>query len=225
MQRSVQLKNPAGSGQTLRYRLMKRVLDLLVATLVLLCLSPLFLVCALLVRRSSAGPVLFRQRRVGQHGREFTCLKFRSMYSDADPAPHQAYVAAMIKGEAAGYGEGDERLYKLVDDPRVTPIGRWLRRTSLDELPQLSNVLRGEMSLVGPRPPIPYELENYDARHLARLAVKPGITGLWQVSGRSRTSFEDMVRLDLEYIQHPSILFDCLILVRTIPAVVAPLAA
>ncbi|HLT18153.1 MAG TPA: sugar transferase [Thermomicrobiales bacterium] len=208
-------------NQAFWYRLAKRLFDLTGAALLLVCLSPVFLVCALLVRFSSPGPILFRQQRVGARGREFTFLKFRSMRVDADPALHREYVARFINGAAEQQAGANGSMYKLVHDPRVTPVGRWLRRTSLDELPQLINVLRGEMSLVGPRPPIPYELEHYRPEHLRRLAVKPGITGLWQISGRSHTTFEEMVALDLEYIQRASFMTDLGILLRTVPVVLA----
>jgi exopolysaccharide biosynthesis polyprenyl glycosylphosphotransferase len=200
-------------------RLTKRLLDATLAALILLALLPLLAFCALAVWRSSPGPILFRQRRVGAGGREFTCFKFRTMRADADPALHRDYVTAFIAGEAERHEGAAVAVYKLVGDPRVTPAGRWLRRTSLDELPQLWNVLRGEMSLVGPRPPIPYEVARYRPEHLRRLAVKPGITGLWQVSGRNRTTFEEMVALDLAYIERSSFLFDLWILLRTLPVV------
>lgn len=203
------------------YRISKRLFDLAGSSILLLLLSPIFLVCAVMVRLSSPGPILFRQQRVGARGREFTFLKFRSMRVDADPAMHREYVANFIKGMAEQHSGSDGPMYKLVDDPRVTPAGRWLRKTSLDELPQLINVVRGEMSLVGPRPPIPYELEHYEPEHLRRLAVKPGITGLWQISGRSKTTFEEMIALDLEYIERASFKTDLSILVRTIPVVIS----
>jgi lipopolysaccharide/colanic/teichoic acid biosynthesis glycosyltransferase len=149
----------------------------------------------------------------------FSLLKFRSMTANADPEVHRAYVANFIKGEEKPTETGDTALYKLVSDSRVTRVGGFLRRTSLDELPQLLNVFRGDMSLVGPRPPIPYEVEHYQPHHMARLAVKPGITGLWQVSGRNTTTFERMVELDVEYIQRRSLMMDLEILLRTIPEV------
>ena len=207
------------SQQDRPYRLAKRLLDVMLASLLLLALSPLLALCALVVRFSSPGPILFRQVRVGVGGRPFTFLKFRSMYVDADPALHRAYVTEFIQGRAEQQAGRRGAMFKLADDPRVTRVGRWLRRTSLDELPQLWNVLRGQMSLVGPRPPIPYELAQYQPAQLRRLAVKPGITGLWQVSGRSCTTFEEMVELDLDYIAHPSLARDLLILLKTIPAV------
>jgi exopolysaccharide biosynthesis polyprenyl glycosylphosphotransferase len=202
------------------YRFGKRAFDIVVAAALLVLLAPLMAVCALAVRRSSPGPVIFRQERAGERGRVFSFLKFRSMYVAADPAPHRAYVAAFIRGQAAREAMAGLPLYKLGDDRRITPAGRWLRKTSLDELPQLWNVLRGEMSLVGPRPPIPYELEHYRPEQWGRLAVKPGITGLWQVSGRSRTTFEEMVALDLDYIRRQSFALDLAILLRTIPTVI-----
>ena len=203
------------------YRIAKRLLDVTVAATMLIILAPVFAVCALAVWRSSPGPIIFRQERVGLRGQTFTFLKFRSMYHRVDATPHREYVTAFIRGEAAQQADGDKQVYKLVADSRVTPVGRWLRRTSLDELPQLWSVLRGEMSLVGPRPPIPYEVEHYRPDQLARLAVKPGITGLWQVSGRSSTTFAEMVALDLAYSQQQSFWFDVAILLHTIPAVLA----
>lgn len=202
------------------YRLAKRAFDVVGAAGLLVALSPVIALCAIAVRRSSPGPIIFRQERVGERGKTFAFLKFRSMYVAADTAPHREYVAAFIKGQAQQQ-QTDVPLYKLGNDRRITPAGRWLRRTSLDELPQLWNVLRGEMSLVGPRPPIPYELEHYHPEQYGRLAIKPGITGLWQVSGRSRTTFEEMVALDLDYIRRQSFGLDLLILLRTIPTVIA----
>jgi len=201
------------------YRITKRLFDIVVASLLIVILLPLLLVCAMLVWRSSPGPILFRQVRVGAQGREFMFLKFRSMRVDADPAIHRDYVAKFINGQAEQQHADNGTMFKLVEDPRVTRAGRFLRKTSLDELPQLFNVVRGNMSLVGPRPPIPYELEHYRPEHYRRLAVKPGITGLWQVSGRSHTTFEEMVALDIEYIRRASILTDLILLIRTIPVV------
>src|SRR5262249_13606103 len=182
-------------------------------------LSPLLLVCGLVLRLDSIGPILYRQERFGERGRRFTMFKFRSMYHEVDSLVHRQYVAAYIQGRAVPQTTSGATIFKLVDDPRITPVGRWLRRTSLDELPQLWNVFRGDMSLVGPRPPIAYELENYESRQLLRLAVKPGITGLWQVSGRNGTTFEQMVTLDLEYIRKASLALDLFILMKTIPVV------
>lgn len=200
----------------------KRAVDIAGSSLGLLVLFPVLLVVSALVKLTSRGPVLFRQARVGQHGRNFTFLKFRSMYRNSDCRPHQEYVSRFIAGKARmkESADGKASAYKLVDDPRVTPFGRFLRKTSLDELPQLLNVLSGEMSLVGPRPPLPYEFVCYGTWHRRRIAeVKPGITGLWQVSGRSRTSFDEMVRLDLRYARKWSLSLDLKILLKTPAAV------
>lgn len=199
----------------------KRVMDVTGSLLALILFSPILIVAALLIKLTSKGPVLFRQRRVGQHGHTFDCLKFRTMDLESDSKVHQEFVTAFIKGQmgvsANGNGHGVVPApFKLTQDPRVTPIGRMLRRASFDELPQFLNVLRGEMSIVGPRPPIPYELESYDAWHRRRLLeVKPGITGLWQVMGRSRTTFDEMVRLDLRYARAWSLWLDLKIILRT----------
>jgi exopolysaccharide biosynthesis polyprenyl glycosylphosphotransferase len=205
------------------FRMTKRLMDIVGSLLALMFFSPIFLVVALAVKRTSQGPVLYRQRRVGQHGKSFWFLKFRSMYVNNDAAVHKEYVQQLIAGKANvqpsnGSGQG---VYKLTKDSRITPVGGFLRKTSLDELPQFLNVLKGEMSLVGPRPPIPYEVEAYDIWHRRRLLeAKPGITGLWQVSGRSRIKFDDMVRLDLQYARNWSPWMDIKILARTPAAVV-----
>jgi len=172
---------------------------------------------ALLVKLSSKGPIFFKQQRLGQFGKTFTFLKFRSMYANNDHKIHQNFIKRVIKGEHDGKAEGGGKaVYKMTNDPRITKIGRFIRRTSLDELPQFINVLRGDMSLVGPRPPIAYECEEYEIWHRRRvLEVKPGITGLWQVKGRSRIRFDDMVRLDLQYARTWSIWLDLQILWRT----------
>jgi lipopolysaccharide/colanic/teichoic acid biosynthesis glycosyltransferase len=200
----------------------KRGIDLLGATLLTVALLPLFAAIALLVKRSSPGPVLYVQERLGRNGRPFRFYKFRSMRHDADDAIHRQFAAMFINGDNDGCRErnGGKDVYKLERDPRITGIGYWLRRTSLDELPQLFNIIRGEMSLVGPRPPIAYEIENYQPWHLERLKVTPGLTGLWQVMGRSQVSFDEMVHLDLHYINHWSLLLDLKILLRTLPVVV-----
>jgi lipopolysaccharide/colanic/teichoic acid biosynthesis glycosyltransferase len=203
--------------------IIKRAMDIFGSALLVILCAPLLLIIAAAVKMSSRGPVLFRQDRVGQYGRSFTFLKFRSMCADNDPSVHKEYVTKLIAGEAErmpshAAGEG---VYKLAQDTRVTRIGRFLRKTSLDELPQLLNVLRGDMSLVGPRPPIPYELAAYQTWHRRRLLeVKPGITGLWQVTGRSRVKFDDMVRLDLRYAMSWSPWLDVKILARTPGAVI-----
>ena len=201
---------------------LKRMMDVAGSTAGLLLAAPLFLAVAVAIKATSPGPVFFRQRRIGQYGTSFVFLKFRSMYENNDSSTHKEYVRQLIAGTAekhASDGDGDG-VYKLTRDSRITRVGAFLRRTSLDELPQLINVLRGEMSLVGPRPPVPYEVEAYDIWHRRRLLeAKPGITGLWQVSGRSRVKFDDMVRLDLQYARTWSPWVDVKILLRTPAAV------
>jgi len=197
----------------------KRTLDVAGAAAGVVILSPIMLVTALAVAVSSRGPVIFRQSRLGRGGKPFVLFKFRSMRTDSDDTAHREYVANLIDGkhDEINQGDADKPLYKMTVDPRVTSVGRFIRRTSLDELPQLFNVLRGEMSLVGPRPPLPYEAERYRAWHLRRiLEVQPGVTGLWQVEGRSTTSFDDMVRLDLRYAQTRSFWLDLRIILRTV---------
>jgi lipopolysaccharide/colanic/teichoic acid biosynthesis glycosyltransferase len=196
----------------------KRMIDVIGSMVGLVLFSPVFLIIAVAIRLSSKGPVFFRQLRVGRYGTPFVFLKFRSMYLDNDPHLHEQYVMRLIAGrvEPQGAGGNGKGVYKLTSDPRVTRVGAFLRKTSLDELPQLWNVLKGEMSLVGPRPPIPYEVEAYQIWHRRRvLEAKPGITGLWQVSGRSRVKFDDMVRLDIRYTTARSIWLDIKILLRT----------
>jgi lipopolysaccharide/colanic/teichoic acid biosynthesis glycosyltransferase len=200
----------------LRYDTLKRGLDIFVSLVLLTTLSPVLLLIAALVKLGSRGPVLFRQVRVGYLARPFTMLKFRSMHTGVDDRVHRDYVSSFIKGAGQIQGSGQNGFFKLTNDRRVTPLGRLLRKTSLDELPQLWNVLRGDMSLVGPRPPIAYELEQYAPWHRRRvLEAKPGITGLWQVTKRSRTTFDEMVRLDLRYIRTRSLWTDIKILVAT----------
>jgi exopolysaccharide biosynthesis polyprenyl glycosylphosphotransferase len=202
--------------------ILKRAIDIVGSTVLLILCSPSFLVIALAVKLSSKGPVFFRQRRVGQYGRSFTFLKFRTMYANNDPTVHREFVTKLIASREHGTESGNgEKVFKIKDDKRVTRIGKFLRRTSLDELPQFLNVLWGDMSLVGPRPPIPYELAAYQTWHRRRLLdVKPGITGLWQVTGRSRVKFDEMVRLDLRYATTWTPWLDLRILVRTPLAVI-----
>ena len=205
------------------FNAVKRAMDVAGSLLALIVLSPLFLAIALAVKLSSDGPIFFRQKRIGRHGLPFVFLKFRSMYINNDTAKHKEFVRRMIaNGSDPGLkDENGEVVYKMTSDPRITKIGAFLRRTSLDELPQFINVLKGEMSLVGPRPPIPYEVEAYDFWHRRRvLEARPGITGLWQVTGRSRVKFDDMVRLDLQYARTWSPWMDLKILLRTPGAVV-----
>lgn len=201
----------------------KRIMDVAGSLLALALFSPVFLAIAAAIKATSRGPIFFRQRRIGQFGKSFTFLKFRSMYVNNDAGIHREYVKLLIAGKAVkqpSNGNGDGH-FKLTQDSRITRVGSFLRKTSLDELPQFINVLAGKMSLVGPRPPIPYEVESYAVWHRRRLLeVKPGITGLWQVSGRSRVKFDDMVRLDLQYARTWSPWMDIKILLRTPGAVV-----
>jgi exopolysaccharide biosynthesis polyprenyl glycosylphosphotransferase len=200
--------------------LVKRLVDVTGSAFGLALLAPVMLGVAALIKRGSPGPVFFRQERIGAGGRRFMVWKFRTMRHDTSDAAHRELIGRLLKDEdAAQVTAAGERVYKLVNDERVTPVGRWLRRTSLDELPQLLNVLRGEMSLVGPRPPVDYEFEAYDLWQFDRLQVKPGITGLWQVSGRSRLTYREMCELDLQYVRHWSLWLDLRILLRTIPVV------
>jgi lipopolysaccharide/colanic/teichoic acid biosynthesis glycosyltransferase len=200
----------------------KRCLDIACSSLLLVAFLPLFAAIALAIKVTSEGPVFYPQTRIGQGGRTFTLFKFRSMFRDSDDSQHRDYVTRMIAGTQVPQGrEPGAAVYKIVNDPRVTPLGKILRRSSLDELPQLLNVLRGEMSLVGPRPPLPYEFACYRDWHKRRvLEVKPGLTGLWQVCGRCRTTFEDMVRLDLRYARQWSLWLDLKILFQTPAAVI-----
>jgi exopolysaccharide biosynthesis polyprenyl glycosylphosphotransferase len=198
-------------------RVIKRTFDLIASALAILLLLPLWLLLALLIKLDSKGSVFYTQERVGMDGRVFLLYKFRTMKADADPEIHKEYQRAFIEGRAeANLGDAGKPTYKLLADPRVTRVGKWLRRTSLDEVPQLLNVLMSDMSIVGPRPPIAYEVEAYALWHRKRLDMKPGLTGLWQVSGRNRLPFEEMVRLDLFYIENWSLLLDVKIILRTV---------
>ena len=190
-----------------------RALDLMATVAILLLLAPALLAIALLVKLDSRGPVLFRQQRVGRNQKLFLVAKFRTMQHGADHDVHRDYMLALI--------ESGTPAPKLAGDARVTRFGSLLRRTSLDELPQLWNILRGDMSLVGPRPSIPYEVEHYPTHWYERFTVKPGLTGLWQVSGRSEVSLERMIELDVEYVRRRSVWFNAWILLRTIPAVLS----
>lgn len=202
--------------------LIKRSMDIVGSAVALIAFSPLFLALSAIIKLTSKGPVFFRQARVSQYGKHFTFLKFRSMRASNSDSIHKDYVKNFIAGKSeTSTTQGQKApVYKITNDPRVTAIGRFMRRTSLDELPQFWNVFIGEMSLVGPRPPIPYELEAYDVWHRRRLLeVKPGITGLWQVQGRSSTTFDEMVRLDLQYSRTWSPMLDIKILLDTPRAV------
>lgn len=201
----------------------KRVFDLAASTVGLVVISPLMALVATLIKIDSPGPVLFRQTRIGKNGQPFTFYKFRSMVPNADERVHQEYYRKLINGQAEAYSDGsqDGGVLKMVNDSRITRFGRFLRKSSLDELPQLFNVLKGEMSLVGPRPPIPYEVEEYNEWHKRRLEAAPGITGLWQVRGRSRVSFDEMIQMDIEYIERQSLWLDLKILLLTPQAVIS----
>jgi lipopolysaccharide/colanic/teichoic acid biosynthesis glycosyltransferase len=194
------------------------VLDVTVAALALIVLAPLMLVIMAAIRLESRGPILFRQRRLGRSRAPFTVNKFRTMRVGVSHDVHREFVLSLIAGAQPLQADG-KPLFKLASDDRVTRVGRFLRRASLDELPQLWNVLHGEMSLVGPRPPIPYEVEHYPPHWFARFAVKPGVTGLWQVSGRSKLTLEEMIALDIDYVRQRSPWLNLWILLRTVPAV------
>ncbi|HEX5505753.1 MAG TPA: sugar transferase [Thermomicrobiales bacterium] len=212
-------RRPRGRLRQRCYLCAKRLLDVAVAAGLLLLLAPVFALVAVVIRRDSPGPVFFRQTRVGRHGRPFTMYKFRSMRSGANEAVHREYFLGLLVAEGAGEAPA---VFKVPNDRRVTRVGRILRKTSVDELPQLWNVLRGEMSLVGPRPPIPYEVEAYEPWMRRRLDVQPGITGLWQVCGRSRLTVTEMFRLDIDYVERQSFRLDLRILLLTIPTVLSP---
>ncbi len=199
----------------------KRVFDVILASVVLVLLSPLLALVALVIRLDSSGPLLFRQERYGRGRKPFVVFKFRSMHDGVSPDAHRRYIAQLATAE----DEVGPGLKKLVDDPRVTRVGRLLRRTSLDELPQLVNVLRGEMSIVGPRPALAYELEFYEREHYARFLVRPGLTGLWQVRGRSEIGFHGMLALDAEYARTSAPRVDAVILLRTPLAILRGKAA
>jgi lipopolysaccharide/colanic/teichoic acid biosynthesis glycosyltransferase len=200
------------------YRWTKRALDLTLGLVLVLMLLPLLIVVALLVRVTTPGPAIFRQERIGKNGRSFIMYKFRSMYADTDQCVHREAIERFIKGELLDDSNSTLR-YKLVGDARVTRVGAILRKTSTDELPQLFNVIRGDMSLVGPRPALAYEVAHYSDAAYQRLSVPQGLTGLWQVSGRSRVSWDDAIALDVEYTQRCSLLFDCKILLLTVRTV------
>jgi len=193
------------------YAVIKRLFDIALASLILILTFPLCVVVAALVRSTSAGPVIFRQPRCGKDGTTFTCYKFRTMVDGAEKRMAEVLPLNEVTGP----------VFKARNDPRVTPIGRWLRKTSIDELPQLVNVLRGDMSIVGPRPPLPEEVAQYTPRQSRRLSVKPGLTCLWQVLGRSQIPFDEWLVLDLEYIGRRGFWFDLGLVLRTIPAVIS----
>ncbi len=209
----------------LGYRAAKRALDVVAASLGLVLVSPVLVAVAVAIIIESGGPILFRQQRLGLGGRPFTVYKFRSMFSAADQQSHQAHVRDLIRRDGAemeptGPGRSEAVWVPIAADPRVTRLGAFLRRSHLDELPQLINIVRGEMSLVGPRPPIPYEVEVYEERHLRRLSVIPGLTGLWQATAWGKVSFDEGVALDLAYIDRRSFWFDLQLIFRTLGQII-----
>ncbi len=191
----------------------KRMCDVIASLLGIIMLIPVWIIVALAVRLSDGGPAFFTQKRVGLDGTTFTMFKFRTMHVDAE-----AMKASLAEANEADASAGNSVMFKMANDPRITRIGAFLRKTSIDELPQLFNVLRGDMSLVGPRPPLPSEVAQYEPRVLGKFAVRPGITGLWQISGRSNLSWDETVHLDLSYAQHRSLTLDAWIMLQTVPA-------
>lgn len=210
----------AGGIRPLVTRLAKRLLDLIVAVACLAVAAPLLLTVAVTIRLTTPGPALFRQTRLGKDRRPFVLCKFRTMYTGCPDDVHRQYVRKLLTEDEPPAG-GREGVFKLERDARITPVGRLLRRTSLDELPQLINVIRGDMSLVGPRPALPWEAEMFQAGYFGRFAVPPGLTGLWQVSGRNSLTMKQGLELDIEYVRRQSLAFDLWILIKTIPAVLS----
>ena len=198
------------------YQRTKRVLDIIFTLLILIPLCIVIVIVAVFIRLDSAGPIFFRQKRVGQNGVEFNILKFRSMYVNSDDSRHREAITKYMNGQTLGESTAGDLTYKVVDDPRVTRVGRFLRKTSIDELPQFFNVLRGEMTLVGPRPPLSYEVDLYSLRDMLRLSGKPGLTGPWQVYGRSRVSFQAMVEMDIAYLQRQALWEDLKLIAFTV---------
>jgi lipopolysaccharide/colanic/teichoic acid biosynthesis glycosyltransferase len=199
------------------YLKVKRILDIIFTLLILIPFVVVIVIFAVLIRIDSKGPVFFRQKRVGRNGVEFYMLKLRSMYVDSDDSVHRESIKLYMNGAALNENVDADNQYKLADDPRVTKVGRFIRKTSIDELPQFINVLRGEMTLVGPRPPLPYEVEEYGPREWIRLSGRPGLTGTWQVYGRSRVPFKKMVEMDIEYLGQQSLLEDLKLIALTLP--------
>jgi len=199
------------------YLRIKSLLDIIISLLILLPLCLVIVIVAVFIRLDSAGPIFYRQKRIGLNGAEFTMYKFRSMYINNDDSFHRQAVAEYMSGQKLNGDVTSDTSYKKTDDPRITRVGRFIRKTSIDELPQFFNVLRGEMTLVGPRPPLPYEVEEYGPYDHLRLAGKPGLTGNWQVYGRSRVTFQNMVEMDIEYLQQQSLWKDLKLIVLTIP--------
>jgi len=216
---SLRAAAPGGVG-SLAMRLPKRLLDLAVATACLALLAPLLVLVAALIRSTTPGPALFRQIRLGRDQRPFVLYKFRTMYTGSPDEVHREYVRKLLTQDQPPDG-GRRGVFKLEHDERITPLGRLIRRSSIDELPQLLNVIRGDMSLVGPRPALPWEAEMFDAVHFARFIVPPGLTGLWQVSGRNSLTMRQGLDLDLQYVRRQSLALDLWILLKTIPVVLS----
>ena len=204
----------------LKYLRLKRLIDILFTLIILIFLLIITIIVAVMIRLDSPGPIFFRQKRVGFNGVEFDMLKFRSMYVNSDDAAHREAIAKYMNGQKVSDSIDGSLSYKQVDDPRITKVGRFLRKTSIDELPQFFNVLRGEMTLVGPRPPIPFEVELYSEHDRLRLQGKPGLTGYWQVYGRSRVPFASMVEMDIDYLQKQSLKEDLKLVALTVPVMV-----
>jgi lipopolysaccharide/colanic/teichoic acid biosynthesis glycosyltransferase len=211
---------PSGTVRGPAMRLAKRLLDLTVATAALTLLSPLLVIVTVLIRLTTPGPALFRQTRVGRNEQLFVLYKFRTMYGGCSDDSHREYVRALLTDDSPPTG-GERGLYKLEGDARITPLGRFLRRVSIDELPQLLNVLQGDMSLVGPRPALTWEAELIEPAYHQRFRVLPGLTGLWQVSGRNYLTMRQGLDLDIEYVRRQSFAFDLWILLKTIPVVLS----
>ena len=204
-------------------RILKRSTDIVASIAVLAFGFPFFLAIALLIKLTSKGPVFFKQERVGENGASFALFKFRTMRTDCDDSLHKEFTRNFIQGRLPepSLDAGKSEVYKMTDDPRITAVGGVLRKTSLDELPQFINILRGEMTIVGPRPPLLYEYECYDEWHKLRLKVRPGLTGLWQVNGRSTVQFHEMVKMDIYYIENWSLMLDFKIMLKTVPVMLA----
>ena len=199
------------------YQRSKRVVDIVFTLLIMLPLSIVILIVALVIRLDSKGPIFFRQKRVGQNGVEFEMLKFRSMYHNSDDTRHREAIRQFMKGKTLSHEEDNSKRYKLTNDSRVTKVGRFLRKTSIDELPQFFNVLRGEMTVVGPRPALQYEVDLYSPQDRLRLLGKPGLTGPWQVYGRSKVTFEQMIQMDIDYLHQQSLRQDLKLIALTVP--------
>ena len=211
----------AASSQVLRvdtsYQRVKRIVDIVFTVLIMVPLCIVTAIVALMIRLDSKGPIFFRQKRVGQNGKEFEMLKFRSMYYKSDDTLHRKAIQQFMNGDTLSHEEDSSKRYKLTNDARVTRVGNFLRKTSIDELPQFFNVLRGHMSLVGPRPALQYEVDLYSNHDRLRLSGKPGLTGPWQVYGRSKVSFPEMVQMDIDYLHQQSLRQDLKLIVLTVP--------